>query len=60
MKFYCINLSGHVGVQISFEENVATEHRAENKDGEALLLIGKQNKLVTNVNYKNYRNKLVS
>lgn len=32
MKFYPLDGGGHVGVQISLEENVATEYRPEEKD----------------------------
>lgn len=43
MKFYQIGSTGIVGVQISIEENVATEYREEEKDKLKLELIAEPN-----------------
>lgn len=43
MKFYQIGSTGIVGVQISIEENVATEYREEEKDKLKLELIVEPN-----------------
>jgi hypothetical protein len=43
MRFYHIGFSGHVGVQISLEENVATEYRQEEKDKLKMELIVEPN-----------------
>ncbi|MCA0234438.1 MAG: hypothetical protein LCH91_28540 [Bacteroidetes bacterium] len=39
MAFYCIDNSGHIGVQIELEENVATNYRKEEKDKIKLEII---------------------
>lgn len=39
MTFYCIDNSGHIGVQIELEENVATVYREEEKDKIKLEII---------------------
>jgi hypothetical protein len=39
MKFYSIGNSGHIGVQILLEENVATEYRPEEKDKLSLEIL---------------------
>ena len=43
MRFYQIGFSGQVGVQISLEENVATEYRQEEKDKLKMELIVEPN-----------------
>lgn len=43
MKFYCIDNSGHVGVEINLEENVATEFRPEKKHKLRLEIIVEPN-----------------
>lgn len=43
MKFYKIGLAGIVGVQVTLEENVATEYRREEKDKLVLELIVEPN-----------------
>ena len=32
MKFYCLDVAGHIGVHINLEENVSTDYRPEVKD----------------------------
>ena len=39
MKFYCIDYSGHVGVEIYIEEKVSNQHRTEEKSKLSLELI---------------------
>ena len=39
MTFYCIDNSGHIGVKIELEENVATNYREEEKDKIKLEII---------------------
>lgn len=39
MTFYCIDNSGHIGVQIELEESVATNYRKEEKDKIKLEII---------------------
>jgi hypothetical protein len=43
MKFYQIGLTGIVGLQISLEENVATEYREEEKDKLKMELVVEPN-----------------
>ena len=43
MKFYQIGSTGIVGLQVSLEENVATEYRAEEKDKLVMELIVEPN-----------------
>ncbi|MBO9594131.1 MAG: hypothetical protein J7599_14590 [Niabella sp.] len=43
MKFYCIDNSGHAGVEINLEENVATEFRPEEKHKLRLEIIVEPN-----------------
>lgn len=39
MKFYCIDNAGHIGVQVSLEDNVATEYRQEEKNKVTLEIL---------------------
>jgi hypothetical protein len=39
MNFYCIDNTGHIGVEINLEDNVATEFRHEEKDKLKLEII---------------------
>lgn len=39
MKFYCIDNVGHIGVEISLEENTSTQYRQEEKDKLKLEII---------------------
>jgi hypothetical protein len=43
MKFYCIDNAGHVGVEVSLEENVSTQFRPEEKDKIKLEIIVEPN-----------------
>ena len=45
MKFYPIGYTGKVGVQISLEENVATDYRKEEKDKLTMELIVEPNSI---------------
>lgn len=39
MKYYCIDNSGHLGIELNLEENVSTEYRNEEKDKLKLEII---------------------
>jgi hypothetical protein len=39
MRFYCLNSTGHIGVEINLEDNVATEFRQEEKSKAQLEII---------------------
>jgi len=39
MKFYCIDYSGHVGVEVSIEENVSNQQRPEEKSKLSMEII---------------------
>ncbi len=43
MSFYCIDNAGHIGVEISLEDNVATEFRHKEKDKLKLEIIVEPN-----------------
>lgn len=43
MKFYCIDHSGHVGIEINLKENVGTEFRPEKKHKLRLTIIVEPN-----------------
>lgn len=43
MKFNCIDNAGHIGVQVSLEDNVATEYRQEEKNKVTLEILVEPN-----------------
>ena len=43
MRLYCIDNAGHIGVQITLEENVSTEYRLEEKDKITLEILVEPN-----------------
>ena len=43
MRFYPIDNAGHIGVQVSMEDNVATEYREEEKNKIILELLVEPN-----------------
>jgi len=45
MKYYSIGFTGHIGVEISFEGNVSTDYRPEEKDKMKLEIIIEPNQL---------------
>jgi hypothetical protein len=45
MKYYPIGFTGHIGVEMSLEGNVATEYRLEEKDKMKLEIIIEPNQL---------------